>query len=1344
MKEEGLGPFDDSLQGRIEELWRRASKDSLTGLLNRETLEQHIRRRIDEMAPGDPCALIIIDLDDFKRVNDTFGHKAGDQVIHRAGQMLSSLFRASDIVGRLGGDEFAVFLSGSEVDEELMRRKGAEICDELQIVLGDGPAMSLTASAGIYLSEGPQDFDGLYQAADLALYKAKKDGKHRWCIKARGSYKNSTGLAVGAIGMTELLEDLDCGIAIMELSEPIRLVFISPSFCRMLGAAKTEMSTPLDMTCLVHPDDEVEFERIFYGVSAGGKTAQMTLRIASADGRGWLWWRLSGVPLPQEGDYPMVLVSASDVSAFKENQERLEAGRQMMESAFRQTGQSLWEVDMASHRLRFHKPGSLFYEGEPVDGIDFPDGLVESGFVHPSAVARFREFASGLLTGQSEGYGSFITRLPGCSGYGWVALSYIMIFDKAGAAVRAVGVASDLSDTFKGQSTGIIPQPLLPQALLADLMVRMRLNLSQDSVDDLWLEGRSLAGRLDDASASTLLGGKLGKIFNSDDRKALGQLFDREHLLNLHAAGHDWVNVWYERADSGGNIRHVRHVFHLLEGSLTHDVYLNSYLIRVSLPASWHGALRNGEHDAETGIWSRNAVEAAAAAAFSGQEDPPSVAVLQVSGPESMRSGSILTALSSALGVALGGSCLIGTLSPDQLVILFPAGLNRQALRRRLEEALVYVRRVVDGLPARARLIAGVAMPAAGVSYSSLLSAACAVCSLWWNASGDTIAFQDENDDRSWISAQNQEEGDSIMVMSHDLARPLSDGEKDVAINCMGAMLAADSLEASVLGVLRTIGIYYQADRVYLLMLSAGDRVVTMPYEWTRVGKNPIQQVVSGMKLDRFPILIRCLSEKSPVLLRRQRRDTGVPWCFTAVPLIRKGNADAEGFLCIENPAEHTGNAVLFGALIPYMLHERDRFQGSAGQGGAVEKLMGLPDLRSYMSRIRTLNSGSYSSLGAVCLDIPSMASINGRQGFEYGSRLLWYVSKTLMDIFGQDLVFRTWEAEFVAFLPDTTGQVFQGRCMRLRSILQRRYPGETRVGTAWSDGVFTGRQLVEDARGTMDKGANTSGNGLSYRDDLSMADDPPVHITLHYQPKIDLGSGQLVGCEALVRAVSEDGTLVPPARFIPRLEEQGSIREMDLYVLEMALCQAETWIKSGLPAVPVAVNISRVTLSHPSAMASILAAQSRHPLVPQDALEVEVTESAGVMDNAEFRNAVDRFREAGLHVGLDDFGSRYANMSLFTDVVFDTVKLDRSLISGIVGNQVNRMLVRDLVSICRSRGMDCVAEGVETEEQRAALLETGCMTAQGYLFDRPLPCEVFEKKYLRKNDKEESYEKQY
>ncbi len=1343
MEGQGSRPLDDSLQGQFEELWRRASKDSLTGLLNRETLEQHIRDRIDSMEPADDCALIIIDLDDFKRVNDTFGHKTGDNVIHRAAQVLSSLFRASDIVGRLGGDEFAVFICGSEVDEEAVRRMGAGICDALQITLGDNSSMSLTASVGIYISKGPQDFDGLYQAADLALYKAKKAGKHRYCIKSQGRYKEDLeagGRAVGAIGMTELLEDLDCGIALMELGEPIRLTFVSPSFCRLLGASKDGLPTPVDMQSLVHPDDEAGLERVFYAAATSDSPAEITVRMASADGRGWLWWHLRAARLPYDGNPPLMLLSANDISLYKGGQEKLEETRCMLESAFFQTNQRLWEVDMQTQRLRAHKAGPSFYEGEPDEGLVFPDDLIETGFIHPSAVARFREFASELLTGQAQGYGSFIIRSQDGLGYGWVALSYRMLFDEAGAATKAIGVASDLSDTFTSQGTGIVPHRLLPEALLADLMVRMRLDLSQDRVEELWLEGQSMERRIGTVAASSLLGGKRSKVFNEDDRKSLGPLFDISQLLELHSKGQDWFDVWYDRADCGGNIRHVRHVFHLLEGPLTNDCYLNSYLIRVNLPASWHEVLRNSGAGSQAGLWSSDIMEAVAEAAFKDPSGAPSVAVLQLCGVDAGRLGALQTALACSLGTALGGSCLIGRLSAERLVMLFPASLSRPMLRRRLEEALVFIRRVVDELSVQARLVVGVSMPSTVTSaYAGLLADAAYVCSLWWNASADTVAFLDDIDDKGWTGAQSQYAGDSVSVMSHELERPLSEGEKDAAFSCMGAMLSANSLESSVLGVLRTIGLYYQADRVYLLILTSQDMAVTMPYEWTSIGKPSIQNVVSGMKLERFPILQRCLKEKAPVFLSRNRPGSDETWCFTAVPLIRKERPGIEGMLCIENAKEHTGNAALFGAVIPYMLREQERFHSSGSLGGSVEQLMGLPDLRSYMNRVYSLNNSRYSSLGAVCLDIPSMASINGMHGFEYGNRLLWFVSKTLSDLFGQGLMFRTWEAEFVVFYPNTTKQVFLGRCGRLRSILQRRYPGEVRIGNAWSDGVFTGRQLVEEARCAMDADASAYKKAARFIDVTSMTEDEtPLKITLHYQPKVDMRTGRLVGCEALVRALEDDGTLLAPERFIGQLEERGGIREMDMYVLDMALSQVESWKEAGLPLIPIAVNFSRVTLSHPSTLASVMATQSRHTSVPSDALEIEVTESAEVMDNAQFRQIVDRFREAGLHVGLDDFGSRYANMAIFTDVTFDTVKLDRSLISGIVGNPVNRMLVRDLVRICRSRGMDCVAEGVETEEQRVALVDTGCLTAQGYLFDRPLPAEVFERKYLRPQVQEE------
>ena len=133
MEEINLMPLANrNLQNQFEELRQRASLDALSGLLNRATLEQSIKKRLQEMAPGDTCALFIVDLDDFKQVNDTLGHQAGDQAIRQSAQILSGLFRAGDIVGRLGGDEFAVFLCG-RVTEAVARRKASDICNTLQL-----------------------------------------------------------------------------------------------------------------------------------------------------------------------------------------------------------------------------------------------------------------------------------------------------------------------------------------------------------------------------------------------------------------------------------------------------------------------------------------------------------------------------------------------------------------------------------------------------------------------------------------------------------------------------------------------------------------------------------------------------------------------------------------------------------------------------------------------------------------------------------------------------------------------------------------------------------------------------------------------------------------------------------------------------------------------------------------------------------------------------------------------------------------------------------------------------------------------------------------------------------
>ena len=150
------------------------------------------------------------------------------------------------------------------------------------------------------------------------------------------------------------------------------------------------------------------------------------------------------------------------------------------------------------------------------------------------------------------------------------------------------------------------------------------------------------------------------------------------------------------------------------------------------------------------------------------------------------------------------------------------------------------------------------------------------------------------------------------------------------------------------------------------------------------------------------------------------------------------------------------------------------------------------------------------------------------------------------------------------------------------------------------------------------------------------------------------------------MRGIDEDGTLIPPAQFIEYLEESGVIRVLDLFVLEQSLAQAEQWRAAGLGTVPVAVNLSRMTLVHPSTLASVLAIQSRYPALPASALELEITERGGGIETSEFRAIVERFHACGLRLSLDDFGSQYANLPLFTNVKFDTIKIDRSLIADV------------------------------------------------------------------------------
>jgi diguanylate cyclase (GGDEF)-like protein/PAS domain S-box-containing protein len=221
----------------------------------------------------------------------------------------------------------------------------------------------------------------------------------------------------------------------------------------------------------------------------------------------------------------------------------------------------------------------------------------------------------------------------------------------------------------------------------------------------------------------------------------------------------------------------------------------------------------------------------------------------------------------------------------------------------------------------------------------------------------------------------------------------------------------------------------------------------------------------------------------------------------------------------------------------------------------------------------------------------------------------------------------------------------------------------------------------------------------------------------IHYQPLVDLQTGAVSGCEALLRWRHPERGMVSPAEFIPIAEDTGLINELGDWVLRMACNEAATW-----PAhVRIAVNVSPVQLKSDTLALRIAGALSASGLDPRR-LELEITEAVLIRDDEVALAILHQLRAIGVRIALDDFGTGYSSLSYLKRFPFDKIKIDRCFVADIAEASGAPVIVQAVVNIAAASNMTTVAEGVETEAQRAMLRTLGCTEMQGYLFSAPKP----------------------
>jgi diguanylate cyclase (GGDEF)-like protein len=422
------------------------------------------------------------------------------------------------------------------------------------------------------------------------------------------------------------------------------------------------------------------------------------------------------------------------------------------------------------------------------------------------------------------------------------------------------------------------------------------------------------------------------------------------------------------------------------------------------------------------------------------------------------------------------------------------------------------------------------------------------------------------------------------------------------------------------------------------------------------------------------------------------------------------------------------------------------------------DALTGLANRSLFLDRVTQHMrhcAGNGHQLAVFLIDLERFKKFNDSLGRPAGDALLKQVAEWLAQNSGNASVLaRVGADHFAIVLPDVTseGEIFLVLERTVAAFLAHpfkvnevAYRIAAKVGVAlYPDDGSDADTVFKNAEAALKK-AKSSGDrylfyapkmtdtvvgsfGIENRLRQALEND---EFVLHYQPKVDLKSGKLTGAEALIRWNDPKGGLVPPARFIPILEETRLIHEVGRWALAKAVEDYQRWRSLGLPVVRIAVNVSPLQLRSKSFVTEIEAAIGSAPGAAAG-LELEITESL-IMENVDHSIAnLLAIRALGVTIAIDDFGTGFSSLSYLSKLPVHTLKIDRSFIVDMDSGERGLTLVSVIINLAHALKLNVVAEGVETAEQLLKLRELRCDEMQGYLFGKPVPVEIFENKYLR------------
>lgn len=574
-----------------------------------------------------------------------------------------------------------------------------------------------------------------------------------------------------------------------------------------------------------------------------------------------------------------------------------------------------------------------------------------------------------------------------------------------------------------------------------------------------------------------------------------------------------------------------------------------------------------------------------------------------------------------------------------------------------------------------------------------------------------------------------------------------------VLIDCALA-LNRESKEGdeSIYAFLNIIRNYYDADRTYVYEINEGKDVFKNTYEVSRKNIKPQSAGQMELPLSAVECWMEAFKNGQIYSISLSAEETGQESeeyrilksrkidSLLAAPLVLEG--EVLGYLGVDNAKVNAGADILLRLAPEFVINDIKKRQiwQAAKNSGFMDDLTGLGNRKKYRHMIEWLEQQYQGKFGIVTVDIDSLRNINNTYGYAWGDHMLNYVAQTMTECFG-DYVYRIGDDEFVAFCLDISKERFEEEVRKLQKSAKWDEQLQIAIGSSWFEGEcdidyqitvanekMHINKLKNYKRGGSQKGIQKYRGVLA---DNLQREIETGRFVVYLQPQINLKNNQIGGAEALIRRLDEKGNIIFPNSFVSRYEGDEIIRYIDFFVLESVCGILKEWKDKGRQDVGIAVNFSRVTMMEDEVVEKMRSVCKRFGVEPRQ-ITIEVTESIGMLERDTLKELLDDIQKSGFRISLDDFGSRYSDLALLSLADFNEIKLDKSLIDRLEIGGKPRVIAEYVLQMCMGLKLThSVAEGIETVSQREILKNFGCELGQGYLFDKAIPVNEFETKYL-------------